>query len=212
MNWLGMFYICVVVFCVLVASEVGWRKSWLRGEVGRKFVHISVGTFVAFWPYLVGWTEVIILSLAFFAGVILAFRLGLFRAVSTYQRPTYGEVLFALSVGFLAVLTNSKGIYAAAILQMSLADGFAAILGTRFGKSNAYKVLGRTKSVVGTLTFLVISLAILICYSQYSDNGLAWQYIVLGAFGATAIENLASLGLDNLLVPASIGILLQAVA
>ena len=48
MNWLGMFYICVVVFCVLVASEVGWRKSWLRGEVGRKFVHISVGTFVAF--------------------------------------------------------------------------------------------------------------------------------------------------------------------
>ena len=212
MNWLGMLYICFGVFVLLLASELGWRKGWLRNEFGRKFVHISVGTFVAFWPYFIGWAEVIILSLAFFFGVIAAFRLGLFRAVSTYQRPTYGEVLFALSVGFLAVLTNSKGIYAAAILQMALADGFAAIVGKWLGKNNQYKILGRTKSVAGTLTFFLTSATILIGYSQLSDNGLAWQFIVLGAVGATVLENSVSLGLDNLFVPAFIGLMLQSVA
>lgn len=207
-----MLYICLGVFGLLLVSEFGWRQGWFRNEFGRKFVHITVGTFVAFWPYFIGWTEVIVLSLGFFFGVITAFRLGIFRAVSTYQRPTYGEVLFALSVGFLAVLTNSKGIYAAAILQMALADGFAAVVGTWLGKRSQYKVFGKTKSIVGTLTFFLISLAILIGYSQLSDNGLAWQYIALGALGATTMENVMSLGLDNLAVPVFIGVLLQSVA
>ncbi len=207
-----MAYICLGVLGLLLVSEAGWRMGWLRNEFGRKFVHITVGTFVAFWPYIVGWTEVIVLSLAFFFGVIIAFRLGLFRAVSTYQRPTYGEVLFALSVGLLAVLTNSKGIYAAAILQMALADGFAAVIGKWLGKSTQYEVIGKTKSIVGTLTFFIISITILIGYSHVSDNGLAWQYILLGSIGATALENLVSYGFDNLAVPITIGLMLQIVA
>ncbi|MEJ0072596.1 MAG: hypothetical protein WDN27_00660 [Candidatus Saccharibacteria bacterium] len=56
------------------------------------------------------------------------------------QRPTYGEIFFALIVGLLTFITSAKAIYAAAILQMSLADGFAAIIGSRFGRDNKYHV------------------------------------------------------------------------
>ncbi len=212
MNFFAMFIAVIVVFAILVISELGLRRGWLKGEVGRKFVHIFVGTFVAFWPFFMGWDEIRLISIAFFLGVVLAFRLGVFRAVSTYQRPTYGEVLFALSVGFLTLITQSKGVYAAAILQMAVADGFAAIIGKNWGKTNSYKVWSSQKSFVGTATFLALSLTILVGYSLFSDNGLAVQYILLGGIAATIVENCVSLGLDNLFVPAMIGILLQSVA
>ena len=201
-----------IVFGLLLLSEWGWRKHWLHGEVGRKFVHVTVGTFVAFWPYFLDWTEIRLLSLAFFVVVLASMHLGVFKAIGSVQRPTYGEIFFALSVGLLTIITTSKGIYAAAILQMALADGFAAIIGGRFGTENKYHLYGRTKSLAGSTTFFVISLGLLIGYSQFSDNGLIWQYVVIGALGATLLENIAALGFDNLLVPVAVGLLLQTVA
>ncbi len=212
MNSIGLVVAASVVLGLLIISEIGWRRHWLHGEVGRKFVHVSVGTFVAFWPYFLDWTEIRLLSLAFFFVVLAAMHLGVFQAIRSVQRPTYGEIFFALSVGLLTLVTESKGIYAAAILQMALADGFAAIVGGRYGRENKYRMFGRTKSLVGSGTFLVISLGILIGYSQFSDNGLAWELIFLTALGATLFENIASLGFDNLVVPLAVGILLQAAA
>ncbi|MFZ1248948.1 MAG: hypothetical protein WAQ24_01355 [Candidatus Saccharimonadales bacterium] len=212
MNLTNMAIAVGVVFVLLLLSEWGWRKFWLKGEVGRKFVHISVGTFVAFWPYFLSWTEIRLLSLAFFIVVLVALWTKLFHAVGSVQRPTYGEIFFALSVGLLTVITQSKGVYAAAILQMALADGFAAIIGGRYGTQNKYHLFGRTKSLVGSATFFVISLGLLVGYSQFSDNGLAWQFILGGALGATLLENIAALGFDNLLVPLAVGVLLQYIA
>jgi phytol kinase len=212
MNLINISLAVGVVLALLLASEWGWRKHWLHGEVGRKFVHITVGTFVAFWPYFLDWTEIRLLSLAFFVVVLAAMHLGVFKAIGSVQRPTYGEIFFALSVGLLTLITTSKGVYAAAILQMALADGFAAIVGTKYGVQNKYHILTRTKSIVGSLTFFVISLALLVGYSQFSDNGLAWQYVLGGACAATLLENIAALGFDNLLVPLAVGLLLQTVA
>lgn len=204
-----MLFAVSVVLLILLFSEWGWRRFWLKGEVGRKFVHITVGTFVAFWPYFLDWSEIRILSLAFFSVVLVALWTKWFHAIGSVQRPTYGEIFFALSVGLLTLITTSKGIYAAAILQMALADGFAAIFGTRYGTQNKYYLFGRTKSLVGSATFFVISIGLLTGYSLLSDNGLAWQYVIAGAAGATLLENIASLGFDNLLVPLSIGVMLQ---
>ena len=212
MNLTNMALAVGVVFALLIVSEWGWRRQWLHGEVGRKFIHITVGTFVAIWPYFLDWTEIRLLSLAFFVIVLASMHLGVFRAIGSVQRPTYGEIFFALSVGLLTLITTSKGVYAAAILQMALADGFAAIIGGRYGTENKYHLFGRTKSLVGSAAFFIISLALLIGYSQLSDNGLAWQYILGGAVGATILENIAALGFDNLLVPLAIGLLLQTVA
>lgn len=208
MNITHILYTAAVVLAILLLAELGWRKQWLKGEVGRKFVHISVGTFVAFWPLYLGWEDIRILSLAFFVVVLLAKQLGLFKVIKSVLRPTYGEVFFALSVGLLTVITVSRAIYAVAILQMALADGFAAIVGTRYGRENKYHLFGRTKSLVGSLTFFVISLTLLTGYSLFSGAGLAWQYVLLTAIGATFIENIAAIGFDNLVVPVGVALLL----
>jgi phytol kinase len=199
----------LTVFLILMCSEIGWRRHLLKGELGRKFVHILVGSFVAFWPFFMSWTQIRVLSLAFLVVVIISDRLKLFRAIHSVQRPTFGEICFALVVGLLTLVTRSKGIYAAALLQMSLADGFAAVVGTRYGGSNKYHLLSHTKSVVGTLTFIATSAVILAGYSAFSVHGpLTLSQAAIGVLGAAALENIGLFGLDNLIVPLFIGALL----
>ncbi len=198
----------LIVFCLLLVSELGWRRQWFANEFGRKFVHITVGIFVAFWPFILSWNQIRLLSLAFLVVVIASDRLKVFHAIRSVQRPTFGEICFAAVVGLLTFITHSKGIYAAALLQMALADGLAAVVGTRYGRENKYYVFGYTKSIAGTLTFFIVSLALLIGYSIFSVKGLPVTYILLGASVATISENVAIRGLDNLVVPLFIGLLL----
>ncbi len=197
-----------IVFVILCVSELGWRKHWFDNEVGRKFVHITVGSFVAFWPFFLSWNQIRLLSVAFLVVVLASNYFKVFHAINSVQRPTYGEVFFALTVGLLTFVTHSKGVYAAALLQMSAADGFAAIVGTHYGRDNKYHLLGHTKSVAGTAAFLVTSIAILVGFSLFSTSGLPASLILFGAVAAAGLENIASFGLDNLLVPIFIGFLL----
>jgi len=198
----------LAVLAILLISEFGWRKRWLANEVGRKFVHITVGSFVAFWPFFMSWDAIRWLSLAFLVVVIVSDRLKVFHAINSVQRPTYGQILFAVSVGLLTFITHSKAIYAAAILQMSLADGFAAVVGTRFGRDNKYYVFGHQKSIAGTVTFVVVALVILTGYGIFAVAGLPIAHILIGTAIGTIAENIAALGLDNLLVPVFIGVML----
>ncbi|HEY1064205.1 MAG TPA: hypothetical protein VGE30_02805 [Candidatus Saccharimonadales bacterium] len=199
----------LAVFLLLLVSEAWYRKRPKSGELHRKFVHITVGSFVAFWPFFLSWNQIALLSAAFLAGVIASKYLKIFQAIHSVQRPTWGEVFFAAAVGIIALVTHSKGIYAAALLQMSLADGMAAVVGQRYGKGNRYKVFGSTKSVAGTMTFFVISFGLLIGYSLVTDAYLPLAFLAVLALGTSLIENLGVFGLDNLLVPLMIAYMLS---
>jgi phytol kinase len=191
----------LVVFAVLLLSETWWRHRKVANELSRKVVHISVGSFVAFWPFFLSWNEIKLLSLAFLIVVSISKTLHIFQAIHSVQRPTWGELYFALSVGLIAFVTHDKWVYMTALLLMSLADGLAAVIGVQFGKRQRYYVFGQAKSVIGTATFFVVALLLLTAYSHYAP-GVTFQPVLIGiALVATAIENLAVEGLDNLLVP-----------
>jgi phytol kinase len=157
------------------------------------------------------WQTIRLLSIAFFIVVGVSKVFNVFQAIHSVQRPTWGELFFALVVGAITLITQSKAIYAAALLQMSLADGFAAIAGTRFGSGNSYLVLGHKKSLVGSVTFFAVSVAILVTYSQLHGH-IATTLIVVTAALATLIENAAVAGLDNLLVPLLVAFILNSVS
>ncbi len=198
----------VVVFGLLVLSEVWWRSSKVHDELSRKFVHITVGSFVAFWPFFMSWNQIRLLSLAFLIGVALSKYLNIFQAIHSVQRPTWGELFFAAAVGSVTFVTHNKWIYAAALLQMGLADGLAAVLGVRYGKRSSYQVFGSHKSVFGSSVFLVLSILILLDYKYASGASLSVVWLVITALLATALENLAAFGLDNLVVPLAVALLL----
>jgi dolichol kinase len=206
-----MFGLCLAVlvtFALILASEYLWRRKNYHPELARKLVHISVGTFVAFWPFFLNWTEIKVLSLAFLVAVIISKYFNVFRAMHSVQRPTWGEALFAIVVGVLAFTADNKWVYATALLQMSLADGLAAVIGTLYGRRNQYKIFGYTKSVVGTLTFFGVSLLILLGYQWVSGADVSLALIFSLAAGATVLENILVRGFDNLLVPLFIALFL----
>jgi phytol kinase len=197
----------LVVLLILIGSELWWRKRITHGEFSRKFVHITVGSFVASWPFFLGWDQIRLLSLGFLIVVGVSKYFRVFRAIHSVQRPTMGELYFALSVGLVTVITQDKWVYAASLMQMSLADGFAAVMGVRFGRQS-YLVFSHRKSLVGTLTFFFTSLAILIAYTQLAPVHLGVIFMIGAAALAALIENLGVAGLDNLLVPVVIALLL----
>jgi len=197
-----------IVFFILVINELWWRKRNVHGELSRKFVHVTVGTYVAFWPFYLSWHQIELLSIAFFLVVALSKYLKLFQAIHSVQRPTWGEICFAISVGLIALITHNKWIYAAAIIQMALADGLAAIIGMRYGSNQNYRILNHTKSIIGTFTFFIVSIIVLICFSIFSGIHLGWDRIVITSAVGSILENIAIYGLDNLLVPLAVALLL----
>jgi len=205
---MALFLTIAVVLILLLISEYWWRHHKAHNELSRKFVHITVGSFVAFWPYWLSPTQIKILSVAFLVSVAISRYLHIFQAIHSVQRPTWGEFWFALVVGILA-FTNNPHVFTVALLEMSLADGLAAVIGTTFGMKHRYKVFGATKTIIGTLTFFVVSCLILSWYI-FATAGLSNGLIILPiALGATILENVAVQGLDNLLVPLYVaGILL----
>lgn len=205
-----------VIFLVLVVAEYGWRQKYLRGERARKVIHISVGTFVAFWPWLMSWRQIQLISLAFLVIVVISRRYRIFQAIFSVDRRTYGEELFAVAVGLCALLTTNKAFFAIAILHMALADGLAAVVGQRIHKKWRFMVFGQAKTLLGSLAFWIISLWVIGIGLMFTGGQVPYDHYIIAIIAipplATAVEVLCPWGLDNLFIPVFVLSALQLLA
>ncbi|MGB4967680.1 MAG: hypothetical protein WBO35_05780 [Candidatus Saccharimonadales bacterium] len=186
---------------IMLVGEFGWDRGWWRGEWARKFVHSAIGVFVATWPFYLYYDTIRIISILLVLGFIVSMRLKLFRSIGGIARISYGEVLFALMIGFLTIIAGTKGIYATAMLHLALADSAAAVVGVRWGKKTRYKVFGQTKSVVGSATFFAVSFVLCAIFTIIHPGTLPLLGLIIVSLGATFFENVGIYGLDNLYVP-----------
>ncbi len=170
-------------------------------EITRKFIHISVATYAAFWPLFMSPRNIATMSLLLFLGVLISKRMSFFHSIYDVKRLTWGEIFFPVSIGFSILLGVKPLVFSAAMLHLGLADGLAAVVGTLFGRKHRYKVLGHTKSRAGTLTFFICSfLIILFCGVIFGPQNSPVILVWLPAV-ATVLENVGIAGSDNLLVP-----------
>lgn len=212
----------LLVACFFVASaiffaEVARMNKWVSGERARKVIHILVGVWGAWLPWWLGWRSIVVLGCVLLLGVFIAGRLKFIRSIRSVSRSTAGEYFFPLAIILLAIFFKNQVIFAAAMLQMGLADGMAAVVGTRYGKNTMFKILGTKKTKHGTITFFVLSTTILIWALWLLYPGISFGSLSAGIFTATIAAIVASIltvaeltgqrGLDNISVP-----LLTAVA
>ncbi len=202
-------FIALVGVCILVVIGEYLRKiHLLQAEVTRKFIHISVASFAASWPFFMDWNQIYLMSMLMLVGIGLSRFLHLFHAIHGVKRRTWGELFFAVSIGVAAMLGQNEWAFAAAMLVMGVADGFAALVGTLIDNTRRYKVFGHTKSREGTLTFFFISLIILVVCSAMGDLPVTALELLGIAVATTMLENVSVGGTDNLFVPLVIVILL----
>jgi phytol kinase len=194
------------IFAILVVTEILWRTKVIKKpEVSRKIIHILSGTFIAFWPFFMSLGEIQVLSLLLLAVVGASKSLRFFMSIHGVGRQTFGEILFPLGVLFAATFTQSNWVFVAAILHLSLADGFAAAIGARHNKRFGYKVIGQMKTLIGTAVFYVLSLlivagAMILDPVSYGQNALMILSVL--PLSVTVVENFAPYGTDNLFIPA----------
>jgi len=179
-----------------------------HAEVTRKFIHISVAVFAATWPFWMSWSNIELLSLLMFIGVLVSRYSHFFKAIHDITRRTWGELFYAMSIGMVAVLSQDQWIFAASMLMMGLADGMAALVGTMFGGKHRYKILGHYKSWEGTVTFWVAAVFIILVCGVLNGPHEGWMVLLWLPIVATFFENFAVAGTDNLMVPLMVTLLL----
>lgn len=199
----------LIVFCLLLLAEYGSRTKQIHAELTRKFVHMSVGSFVAVWPFFLSWHWVELLSVAFLATLLISIKFNIFRSIHAVKRGVAGELLFAVAIGVLALLVRDKWVFLAAMLNLSLGDGVAAIAGTLWGGGTQYKIFGRTKSWVGTGAFLIVSVLVSIFYVAAGPAHPGFTVLVMVPIIATLAENVGTHGADNVVMPVLVALVLS---
>lgn len=200
------------VFLLLVLAELLWYQRIFTGEVARKFVHMLVGIYVAFWPLFMSMSAIVYMCLAFLVVLAISKKYKIFRAMHNIERKSWGDLLFAFGIGLTALIVHISGVsvwlFTIAILHLACADGMAAVLGTKAKRNRKYLIFKKhTKSVVGSVVFWAVSLVLLAGYSYFTgqiDLQVVYVAVLTVPLILTLVENISIYGSDNVLIPLSV--------
>lgn len=208
---LGFSYL--VMIAIYVTVDGMRRLQIIKGEYGRKAIHMSVGLLMALQPVFMSRTGIAVFNGMFFVGIIVLS--GMFKFFSAYedvQRWTIGQFLYPLSLLLLIFMYSDMRVYSFSVLVLALADGMAAVMGKWHGKKRYY-VPGGYKTWLGSATFFAITFVLLSIFVilEASITPYTIAVIIIGSFFLTTVEGLIAAGFDNLAVPFFTAILLQSI-
>lgn len=190
------------------------RRRWPdQPEWSRKVVHIGTGP-VLLIAWGLGIDRRIALPVAGFVTILAAVnhRIRVLPAIEDVDRRSYGTIAYGATIVLLLLLCwpAQPAAAAAGVLVMAWGDGLAGLIGPSW-PSPSWQVWGQKRSLLGTTTMALASLAALLVVRQLAlaagatapDPGTLAGIALL----ATALEQVAWLGLDNLSVPLAVAAL-----
>jgi phytol kinase len=208
--------VALLVAVMAGVKLLGVRYAW-PAEAQRKCVHVATGVYALTLPLTFSepWPVLVLVALA--VAVMLVLRLprfadaGIGSALHGVERKSYGELLLALSVGFIFYFSIAKPVlYVLPITVLTLSDAAAAMIGTRYGR-RFFPVEAGQKSVEGvTMFFLVtwiVAMVLLLLMTDIGRLNVVLLSLVVAAFGAL-VEADSWRGFDNLFVPVGIHLFL----
>nr|WP_321464626.1 hypothetical protein [uncultured Desulfobulbus sp.] len=217
--WIGILIATGAFFGLIIGCRVWARPLGLSPELSRKIIHIGLGLTSACFPFLFStlWPVIFIAATAvLMLGMIRllpALKKSLGPPLHGVGRPSLGEIYFPVAVATVWIVANKHPLfYSLSILVLALADAFAALVGTRYGRKR-YTTLEGYKTWEGSVVFFLITfLCIHIPLLLLTDIGRAQSLLLALLIGVlvTIIEAVSWRGLDNLFIPISVCIFLDA--
>jgi len=214
---LAIVYIYVVA--IFIISE---KVLKTRPEVSRKFLHIMVGNMIFVMPFFSS------VSIMIF-GITLPVTIALFFLTEYSPIKIHNSVTesgHALGLFFYALIwtillfifpQDKIWIVALAIVALVYGDGFASLIGSKFGKIK-FHVYGGEKSLEGSITmFVVVAVVSVFVWMFYLSLGYVlptfnFWYILAIAAVATICEAISYGGIDNITVPSVTALLYYLVS
>lgn len=217
--WLGIGLELLALTLLMAAIHLYQRMRGLAPETSRKLFHLGGGLTTLALPWMFADVWPVLLLTAITVPTLLTLkhvqrlRNGLGGVLYGVTRPSLGEVYFPLSACLLFVLAHDRPLlYCVPLLLLTLADPAAAIVGARFGTIK-YVTRDGYKSLEGSLAFFAVSFlatsGALLLSGATPDVTVPGVAITL-ALLLTLVEAFAWRGLDNLLIPVTGFIFLDA--
>lgn len=198
----GVLLVALAYLALFGSAEVLRARWQVEAEATRRYVHMASGVIAVGVPVLVGWQLTAALGFIFAAALAWSKGHRVLQAIHGVGRATVGEVCFPLGVAATALLVPQLPAYAFGMLALAFGDGFAGLVGSRYGHPRA--AWGGTKSLMGSLACftVVVGLALAACLAYGPGLGPDTVAAVLvSALAVTMVEAMLGYGLDNLAVP-----------
>lgn len=205
--WLGPALVAAWLSLLAVLARAVQQRWPTQPEWSRKLVHIGSGPVVllAWW---FGIDRSIALPVAGLVTLVAALnhRLRLLPGIEDIDRHSYGTIAYGASITLLFWLLwpERAQAMAAAVLVMAFGDGLAGLVGPLV-TSPRWQVFGQTRSLAGTAAMGVSSSVVLLALAalQPATAPPVWALLAIAAV-ATALEQWATAGVDNLTVPLAV--------
>jgi len=194
----------IITYLVILFLITIFYKSYTSNnkEVLRKIIHIGIGPLIPFAKFL----EIKIETAQYLAGfislmIILNYIYKLFPIIEDVDRKSYGTIFYCISLFILISIFWEKDPSAlfVGVFIMTFGDGLAGLLGKNF-KSKSWIIFNQKKSLLGTLTMLIVSTLVLVTIGYKTGYEFNLFYIFI-AIISTILEQISILGIDNLIVP-----------
>jgi phytol kinase len=200
---------------LLIAAETWSRLGNPKPEWTRKLVHLGGGLIGLSLPWLIESPLIVFLLTASLSTLfVLGERWHFLKSLHKVERKTRGSEYYPLAIWLVFVLAADRPwLYLSAVLVLAVADAFAALIGSRYGK-HRYEVEDEFKSVEGSAVFFVIAF-IAVCVPMLLMTNLPRGVCVLSALLVsilvTIFEAISLRGTDNLFVPIAVVFVLQKI-
>lgn len=194
-------YIYVIVIFILSEFVLDLHPSF-----SRKFLHIMVGNCVFLMPFFRNPYNALFITIPF---TILTFLLTDYSPIKidnsvTSSGHALGLLYYAATWSSLIILfpLDNLIIVALSIAAMCYGDGFAAVIGEKYGK-HEYNISGDKKTFEGSSAMFIaciISSMVIICfYNIFGFASVPFNFIIICVIAliAAIIEGITPKGLDN---------------
>ncbi len=205
-EWWGIVLSFVYIFFIILLAEFIRRIAKFRTSITREIVHIGVSLWgIGIYFLFRTWWGVLVPPLVFSGINYLSYRYEIFKAMEL--KGNIGTILYPLSLCIIFPFfwyIGNKIPAVAGLLVMGFGDGFAGIVGQKFGK-HRYKIFNAEKSIEGSIAMFLFSfLAVFLIFLIFSPS-FTWAKIIsislITALASTLVEAISIKNFDNLTVP-----------
>ena len=216
--WFGILLVLLALSLLMLSCQFICKHFELNSELARKSIHMGMGIicacfpllFTEFWPVL----TLCILAIVGLSAIRIVpqLRQSIGSSLHGVKRFSLGELYFPLAVAIVWFISlNEPVFYCIAVLVLALADAVAALIGVKYGKIK-YSTKDGHKSWEGSFSFFFVAFfCIYIPLTLYTNIGRSECLLIaaLIAILVMIIEASSWSGLDNMLIPISVCILLN---
>jgi uncharacterized protein (TIGR00297 family) len=205
-EWFVFITLFLIFLLFIFITETAYKKKVFSSNVNRRLIHIIVGCFASFSPFIFNNNYYpILLAVIFMIINIFAIKNGQLKGIHSVNRVSWGTIFFPLS--FLIISLFFWGYPEFVIfcfLILAIADPIASIVGEAIEDPIIFRVWKDKKTLEGSILFFTVSFFILYIGSNLlfqAPNFYHISFSIFVALGTTIAEITSNKGSDNFSIP-----------